>query len=93
MLLIQKPRPRRDGGIENPAIAADDSPDPSIVVNVTGENRASYARRAGSRDERLALAQDATSADVDVELKLVGATSESLRITGTIRCLAPLVTE
>jgi hypothetical protein len=67
--------------------------DPSIVVNVTGENRASYARRAGSRDERLALAQDAMSADVDVELKLVGTTSESLRVTGTIRCSAPFVTE
>jgi hypothetical protein len=67
--------------------------DPSIVVNVTGENRASYARRPGSRDDRLALAQDATSADVDVELKLVGTTSESLRVTGTIRCSAPFVTE
>ncbi|MEX2125715.1 MAG: hypothetical protein WD795_17640 [Woeseia sp.] len=37
--------------------------------------------------------QDATSADVDVELNLVGTTSESLRVTGTIRCSAPVVTE
>jgi hypothetical protein len=27
--------------------------------------------------------------DVDVELKLVRTTSESLRVTGTIRCSAP----
>lgn len=67
--------------------------DPSIVVNIMGENRASFARRrGGAGDERIALAEDAASADVDVELGLVGAPSESVRVTGTIRCSAPLVT-
>jgi len=67
--------------------------DPSSVVNVVGGNRASFARRRGEAgDERIALAEDAASADVDVELGLVGAASESVRVTGTILCSAPHVT-
>ena len=66
--------------------------DPSIVVNVTGDKRASYARTRGKPDAKLVVAKDATSAELDVELKEV-AGGNKLRVVGTVRCSTPDVFE
>lgn len=66
--------------------------DPSIVVNVTGEARTSYARHRGKPDARLVVARDATSAELDVEMKQVVGGGK-LRVVGTIKCSAPDVFE
>jgi hypothetical protein len=66
--------------------------DPSITVNVTGAERASYGRRRGRPEPGITLAEDATSATIDVSLRVLGGT-QTLRVTGTIRCAAPLVSK
>lgn len=65
--------------------------DPSVVVNVTGANRASYARRRGKPDPALTLARDASSVTIDLQLPRIGSTGAPLHVKGTIRCSAPLV--
>ena len=66
--------------------------DPSMVVNVTGDGRTSYARHRGKPDARLVVAKDATSAELDVEMKeVVG--GRKLRVVGTIKCSKPDVFE
>lgn len=65
--------------------------DPSIIVNVKGDARASYGRHRGGKDAKLVVARDGTSAELDVILKKVAAAGEDLHVTGTIRCPAPSV--
>lgn len=70
---------------------ADAFDDPSVVVNVTGAERASYARRRGQPAPGITLARDATSAEIDLPLTRVAAAGPPLQVRGTIRCSAPLV--
>lgn len=65
--------------------------DPSVVVNVTGAERASYTRRPGRSPAGLTLSEDATSATIDLQLTRVAAAGPPLHVKGTIRCPAPLV--
>ena len=65
---------------------------PAIIVNVKGDQRASYARPLDQKDARLALAEDATSAELDVVLKKVAAKNQ-LHVVGSIKCAKPDVFE
>lgn len=65
---------------------------PAMVVNVKGEQRASYNRPLDQEDARLALAEDATSAEIDVVLKKV-AGKDTLHVVGSIKCAKPDVFE
>lgn len=60
---------------------------PSIVLNVKGPERASYARNTMKprAEDKIALARDVTSAEIDVELKQV-AGAGAVKIVGSIRC-------
>jgi hypothetical protein len=66
--------------------------DPTIALNVTAPERAHYVRNRAKKNsaERIMLAEDATSADLDVTLQGV-ATPGTVRLKGSIRCAKPLV--
>lgn len=70
---------------------ADAFDDPSVVVNVVGTERVSYARRRGQPVESVTLARDGTSAQLDLRLTPVAATGEALHVKGTLGCVTPLV--
>ena len=67
--------------------------DPAMVVNVTGDNRTSYARKRGSKDVKLVVAHDGTSAELDVLLEHVASSAGDLHVVGTIKCPTPKVFE
>jgi hypothetical protein len=66
--------------------------DPTAIVNTKGDRRASYGRARGANDAKLVLAEDATSAEVDLVLKQVAGKGE-LKVVGTIKCSQPDVFE
>lgn len=65
---------------------------PTMIVNVRGDRTTSYARPENQKDAKLVLAEDATSAELDVELKAVVGGGK-LRVAGTIKCSRPSVFE
>ncbi|HUS62936.1 MAG TPA: hypothetical protein VMZ28_00285 [Kofleriaceae bacterium] len=65
---------------------------PTMIVNLRGDRTTSYARPENQKDAKLVLAEDATSAEVDVELVAVVGGGK-LRVAGSIRCSKPSVFE
>jgi hypothetical protein len=65
--------------------------DPAIIVNQSGEGRASFARHRGKPDAKLVVAHDATAAELDIVLENVDSHAAELHVVGSIRCPTPAI--